>query len=289
MKTMIHAVTVNHNTSHFAELMLRSLFVQNRLQDGDFRITVLDNCSNDEGFRSLQAFLAERAISFVQTGFDTAVAVEKHGLAFANFVENTPDASYYLFLDVDMWFIESDTICTMLKELKERRDCFANQARIFGYYADRVIEGRNGEFGRGDAESISFSTKVVEGQGDNSRIRAYATRVSSRCSPVCCLVENSDLFRGVVSEVGLTPATIFKNQEAVHYDTFGLMTHVMATHGVRVNVSAKTVSHFTETTYHPEFRGGKDRDCHRMLEELRAGRSMNTDLFRRSDWREKQS
>ena len=126
---MIHGVTVNHNTSHFAELMLRSLFVQNSLQQSDFTITVLDNGSDDEGLEPLKALLAERRIPLVQTGLDATVAVEKHGLALAGFVEGVPNATHYLFLDVDMWFIECDTIRTMLSELAEERDCFANQAR----------------------------------------------------------------------------------------------------------------------------------------------------------------
>jgi hypothetical protein len=75
------------------------------------------------------------------------------------------------------------------------------------------------------------------------------------------------------------------NGEAIHEDTFSLMTLVMATNGLRFVVSSKTVNHFTETAYRPELRAKKDIDCLKMLKELRAGRGMELDLFRESDWK----
>ena len=44
-----------------------------------------------------------------------------------------------------MWFIEPDTIATMLRELEAApANTFGVQARIFGYYLGRVYEGRDG-------------------------------------------------------------------------------------------------------------------------------------------------
>jgi len=77
----------------------------------------------------------------------------------------------------------------------------------------------------------------------------------------------------------------FEVGSAKYYDTFSLMTHVMATHDLRFIVSSKRVNHFTMTGYQPEARGLKDSNCLTMLKELRAGRGMEINLFRESDWR----
>ena len=55
--TKIYAVTVNHNTSHFVELMLRTLFYKDDLSGIDFHMFVLDNNSGDEYLGQLQAYL----------------------------------------------------------------------------------------------------------------------------------------------------------------------------------------------------------------------------------------
>jgi len=141
----ICGVAVNHNTSHFVELMLRTLYLTNDLTGIHFEMTVLDNQSDDVQRDQLGTYLAAQHVSFRQTGFDTSIAGEKHGVAFANFIRDHPECTHYLFLDADMWFIEPNTIATMAAELiTAPSTTFANQARILGYYAGRVIEGRDG-------------------------------------------------------------------------------------------------------------------------------------------------
>ena len=275
-------VTVNHNTSHFAELMLRTLFLTNDLSDIDFCLVVLDNASNDEHLERLQAYLAGQGIPFTQTGLDNSVAVEKHGTVLTRFVQERGDCTHYLFLDSDMWFVEANTIPALLRELVESPNTvFANQARIYGYYADKVIEGRDGVAGAGSLDGVTWETVCGNPVVKSAR---YTTRIAYRCSPVCSLVVNIPTFRRVVGAFGLNPAISFGAGEARHYDTFGLMTHVMATHGFRFIVSSKTVNHFTETVYRPELRMPKDRDCLKMLRELQAGRGMELENFYLSDW-----
>jgi hypothetical protein len=274
----IQGLVVNHNTSHFVELMVRTLFYTNDLGGIDFMMTVLDNASDDEHLESLRAYLARQNVAFVQTGYDNAVAVEKHGAALASFVKKHGECSHYLFLDSDMWFVEENTIPTMLAELLEAPpDIFADQARIYGYYAGRVIEGREGVPGVGDVDDFPSWDMLC---GDKS----YVTSSMRRCSPVCSLVINAPIFRKVVETFGLGRAMGFGVGEARWYDTFSLMTHMMATHGLRFIVSSKTVNHFTETVYRPELRAPKDRDCLKMLKELREGRGMALENFRLSDW-----
>jgi hypothetical protein len=274
----ICGVTVNHNTSHFVELMLRTLFLTNDLTALRFEMTVLDNHSDDAHVDELRAYLTDQQVAFLQTSFDTSIAGEKHGVAFANYIHDHPEYTHFLFLDADMWFIEPDTIPTMVTELtRAPSTTFANQARILGYYAGRIIEGRDGIPGTG----------AFDGQPPSSVTlwdRVYTQTVMPRCSPVCSLVVNSPLFRRVVETVGLSPAYRFGVGEAFFYDTFSLMTQVMATHNQAFIVSAKTINHFTQATYMPEHRAPKDRDCWLLLDDLRAGRGMSREDFYESDW-----
>jgi hypothetical protein len=275
----IAAATVNHNTSHFVELMLRSLYLTNDLSGIDLHVVVLDNSSDDEHLPELEAHLAQQGIGLIQTGFDNSLAPEKHGAALDAFVRAHDDCSHYLFLDSDIWFVEENTVPTMLRELLDSPpSVFANQARIYGYYAQRVIEGRDGVPGLGDVDGIPPWQVSCCGS-------EYSARLARRCSPACTLVANTPLFRRVVDTIGLGRAMSFQVGTATYYDTFGLMTRVMATHGRRFIVSSRRVNHFTQTGYQPEARSTKDRDCLAMLNELRAGRGMELPLFRESDWR----
>ena len=277
--TTIYAVTVNHNTSPFVELMLRTLFHTNDLGDVDLQLFVLDNDSHDEGLHQLQAYLARRDIPLIPSGFDSSFAPEKHAAAYDRFVAQHDGCSHYLFLDSDMWFVEENTIPVMLSELLEApSSVFANQARIYGYYAHRVIEGRDGVPGVGDVDDYP-TWQVTWADSD------YTARLARRCSPVCSLVGNSVVFRRVVETIGLGRAVTFEVGRAKYFDTFSLMTYTMATHGMRFIVSSKRANHFTMTGYQPEARGLKDSNCLTMLEELRSGRGMDLDLFREPDWR----
>ncbi len=276
--THIRAVTVNHNTSAFAELMLRSLFFANNLRDLSLSVTVLDNQSDDAGLRPLLGYLAEQGGSLVQTGFDSGLAGEKHGAALAAFVAAHADCSHYLFLDPDMWFTAPQTLWTMLAELAYApANTFAIQARVRGYYAGREIEGRDGIPGASDATRQPWSTVTIGG-------RSYAQMVMPRCSPVCCLVANTPAFRQAVDAVGLTPAYRLNVATAHFYDTFGLMTAMMAAHGQGFIVSTRSVNHFTQVSYLPEHRAVKEGDCAFLLDELRSGRGMRDPRFLESDW-----
>lgn len=279
LETKIYGVTVNHNTSHFVELMLRSLFYTDDLSSLDFHMFVLDNNSDGKYIGQLKGYLAEHEIPLIQTGFDNSLAPEKHGAAFESFIEEYDDCTHYLFLDSDIWFLEQNTIPTMMNELLEAPpSTFANQARIYGYYAHRIISGRDGKPGVGDVEHFPvWDASCCD--------TTYTTRLVYRCNPACCLVSNKPVFRKVARVIGLGRAMVFEVGSARYHDTFSLMTHVMATHDLPFIVSSKRINHFTMTGYQPEARGLKDSNCLTMLDELRAGRGMALDLFRESDWK----
>lgn len=269
----IHAVTVTQNTSHFAELMLRTLFKTNDLTGLGFRATVLDNNSAGPQHEALKTYAAAQQIDVITTGFGHYVAAEQHGAALEKFVHENTDCSHYLFLDADIWFVEQDTVRTMFEELAAAPpNIFAIQARIFGYYVGFVYEGRDGIPGTNAFDHIP--TWPIEFEG-----RTYKNIYAPRCSPVCSLIANTELFRELVRTVGLSQAIRFGVGEVVYHDTFSLMSQVMATHGQRFTISSKTVNHFTQTTYLEADRGNRDRDCSIMLDELRAGRGLAAPVF----------
>lgn len=272
----ILGVTVTHDSSDFVELMLRTLFLTDNPRDLNLTLTVLDNSSEDAQRTRLEEYLAPQGIAMKPTGFAHYIAAEQHGTALTNFVRTNPDCTHYLFLDADMWFVEAGTIATMLQELQAAPlNCFAMQARIYGYYLGRVYEGRDGVPGTNYWEGKPAAWPI-EFEG-----RHYTNRYASRLSPVCSLVANTPLFRRVVDAVGLSQAIRFGIGEVVYHDTFSLMTEVMATHGAEFLVSSKQVNHFTQTTYLDADRADRDRDCLALLGELRAGRGLESDLFRR--------
>ncbi len=259
----IHAVSVTQNTSHFAELMLRTLFATNDLSGFDFKATILDNNSAGPEHESLKVYTASQHIEVTSTGYGHYVAAEQHGAALTDFVRDHNDYSHYLFLDADMWFIEPNTIATMLDELLTAPDdTFGIQARIFGYYAGFVYEGRDGIPGTNAFDHIP--TWPIEFEG-----RTYKNVYAPRLTPVCSLIANTPLFRKVARAVGLGQAISFRVGKVTYYDTFGLMTQVMATHLQQFIVSSKMVNHFTQTTYLDAQRGDRDRDCSRMLDQYR--------------------
>ena len=266
-ETVIEAVTVNHGTSAFVELMLRTLYRHNDTDAFGFRVTVLDNNSKDEHAGELKSFLEERGIPLARTGFNDGIRPETHGEALSRFVLENPQCTHYMFLDSDMWFTEEGTIATMLAELDDAPDVFAVQARVFGFYAGRVIEGEDGRVGASDAEGLTLQMRFESRSCFESR--SYDTSIAFRCSPACCMVENHPVFRQVVEAFGLGRAFLPGVHQAKFYDTFGLMTHAMSAYGLRHVISAKTVNHFTETANRPEFRGARDRDCLRLLREMR--------------------
>jgi hypothetical protein len=178
----------------------------------------------------------------------------------------TPDATHYLFMDCDIWFTEPATVSTMLRELSAAGpDVFACQARIYGHYAGRVIEGRDGVPGAGDALAWDM---VLDG-------KTLPATLAQRCSPVCTLVANTPTFRNVTQTIGFLPAVLMDTRApgqtiATYHDTFALLTKVMATHGQRFIVSSRTIRHFTNIIWAPQWRSCRDRECQDMLIHLRA-------------------
>ena len=69
MSYRIEAATVNHNTSSYVELMLRSLFAGHS-PDLAMSVTVFDNVSEDDA-SGLRAYAEKMGVPIVQSGLTT--------------------------------------------------------------------------------------------------------------------------------------------------------------------------------------------------------------------------
>jgi hypothetical protein len=78
---------------------------------------------------------------------------------------------------------------------------------------------------------------------DNSDI--YKTRLH----PCCALIKNTEVFRRIVEEIGLSCVEQLWGNGKEYLDTFKLMTKVMKTHKLRHIISSKTVIHFFTVSY----------------------------------------
>ncbi len=220
MSHTIEAVTVNHSTSRYMELMLRSLFA--RHPSGlNLSLTVYDNNSQDD-LTGLLSFTESQHIPFVPSGFSTETANNSHGEILRRFVLSHPDCSHYLFLDTDVCFVEDNTLSRMLAELESRDDLF----------------------GIGPRQSWDGLVEIPRQVRDNN-----PDICDARLHPCCALVKNTSLFRRVVEEVGLSCANYLWAEGEEYLDTFKLMTKVMATHGLRHSLASPLVLHFFCVSY----------------------------------------
>ena len=216
----IEAVSVNHNTSRYMELMLRSLFAHHPA-GLNLSLTVFDNASTDDT-SELIAYTESQGIPFIQSGFSTATKNNSHGEILSKFVLEHPDCTHYLFLDTDVCFLKENTIGALLKELEEREDAFGIGPRISWDGTEEIPQ---------------------DVRNDNPDI------CDARLHPCCALVKNTPLFRLVVKEVGLSSANYLWAEREEIFDTFKLMTKVMKTHGFKHVISSQMVLHFFCVSY----------------------------------------
>jgi len=216
----IEAVTVNHNTSRYMELMLRSLFARHS-QKLNLSVTVFDNASTD-AMSELKAYAASQSVGLVQSGFTTKTTNNPQGEILSRFVLEHPDCTHYLFLGADICFVEENTIGTLLTEL----------------------EGHPKAFGIGPRLSWDGLGAIPE----DARI-ANPDICGDWLPPCCALVRNTALFRTVVSEFGLSAVKYLGVTRDESVEPFKLMTQVMKTHGFKHMISASSmVLHFFGTS-----------------------------------------
>jgi hypothetical protein len=216
----IEAVTVNHNTSRYMELMLRSLFARHP-SSLDLSVTIFDNVSQDDA-TGLRAYAESKGIPIVQSGFTTETENNSHGEVLSRFVLEHPDCTHYLFLDPDVCFLEDNTLDVMMEEL----------------------EGTTGAFGIGPRMSWDGVDEIPE-----EVRKANPDICDARLHPCCALVKNTRVFRRVVEEIGLSCVKHLWADGDEYLDTFKLMTKVMRTHGLKHIISSRVVLHFFCVSY----------------------------------------
>jgi hypothetical protein len=242
MAGRVLAVVVNHNTSAYAELLLRSLFARH-CSGLDLAVTAYDNESTDD-MVGLRAYAAARDIPVLPSGFGRGLPHNSHGAVLDRFVLEHPACDYYLFLDSDVVFIQDDTLHTMLAELEADETAFGVGARMSW-----------------DGES-EMPQDVLDQNPD-----IYAARLH----PCCALVRNTPAFRRVVEEIGLGCAKLLRPDREECLDTFKLATMAMRTHGYRHIRSSKMVLHFFCVSYDPSYMESKNRRRDALLDALRRG------------------
>lgn len=108
---------VNHNTSAFAELAIRSLFANN--SDYPLDLVVYDNDSNDADLANLRALTRSLDVPFITSGFPIDTTNNSHGEILGRFVLDpaSGDADYLLFLDSDVCFTQPGVLTQLLAAL----------------------------------------------------------------------------------------------------------------------------------------------------------------------------
>ena len=243
MRYRIEAASVNHNTSGYMELMLHSLFARHS-PDLDLSVTVFDNASEDD-MTGLRAYAEHRGVPILQSSFTTHSRNNSHGEVLRQFVLDRPDCTHYLFLDADVCFVEDNTLNTMLHEL----------------------EGTEKVFGIGPRMSWDGVAEVPE-----EVRKRYPDLYEARLHPCCALIKNTELFRRVVRDIGLSCVNYLWADREEYLDTCKLMTRVMGTHGLRHIISSKMILHFFCVSYDwdpVQFREEKARRRDDLLNALR--------------------
>jgi hypothetical protein len=264
----IEACIVNHNSSAFSELAVRSLAATHAgwMASGRLGVTIMDNHSNDPGLAGLTAACRELDVGFALSAWPAATsAVNTHGDVLRDFVASHQAATHFLFVDTDVYFLTQDTIGTMLAEVTFSPDVWAMQAR-FAW----------AEENRGHGSSLSIEpgpTQQLEACIDGAVAGPFAGPYKPRCHPALALVPNTPIFRRTADIIGLSPAIIIAGDPSMagFADTLALTSLVMQTHNLRHALSEVTVGHYYGVSYNDPDQpvDGKIADCRRRLAELR--------------------
>jgi hypothetical protein len=269
----IEAAIVNHDTSPFAELALRSLAAAAAALDAGtiLTITVLDNHSDDEGLGELRDAAHTLGASFERTRWPKAETVtNSHGDALRDFVLARPSTGAYLFVDADVVWTDPASVQTMVDELAADDDRWAVQARF--HWAERH-RGPGASEGIWAGRRIRMQFSSVFDERDPSVGPTIAGTIRPRCHPAATLVSNTPVFRGVANHLGLSTAATFSNDDEVagFHDPFGLASQAMRAVGKTSHLSAASVIHYFNVSYErQELIAEKLEDCRERLARLRA-------------------
>ena len=262
MFNQVKAVAVDHETSRFSELMIRS-FCDTQRYSMDIEFTLIRRSIMESDLPKIPGM----NIRIVKSPFQSE-RVNTHGENLSWFVTSNADCDFYLFLDSDIVFIQKDTLQLLISELEADPSLFAVQARLS---KDGLVEQDGG------SEEVETGGKFINYQistqreavdiGQPFRRDPHEMLFRERVHPCCCLVRNTQIFRAICAEVGLSVATLELSTAVVAHDTLGLLTTIMKILGYGYRISNAMVIHYGGGSYKPT----TDilQDCERRLETLK--------------------
>jgi hypothetical protein len=275
----IEAVVVNHNTSKYTELALRSLYAHHS-PELDVAVTVMDNESEDTD--ALQDYCRTQSIPFIQSGLPARSSVNTHGEVLRSFILSHPDTDYYLLMDADICFVRDNTIESLREDLAGNPGMFAVQARMSIDGANEIQDG-GFHIGAGTNLYLKVYTSNKEITDEefrqlestaHSRVRSPHGIYRPRCHPACTLIRNTDAFRLVAEHIGLSSGWVDGKNAwggTGFYDTFGLTCQAMKTHRQDYMLaSSAMVVHFFGVSYETGDLGSKHKTCEERLSALRS-------------------
>ncbi|HET6297744.1 MAG TPA: hypothetical protein VFG33_30445 [Kribbella sp.] len=250
----ICVLTVNHGTSAYAELLLESLLHHHPGRD-NLTVVVLDNQSDE--LDRLDRFRAA-GVEIRQSGYSTTAGLTTHGEILRDAILAAGEGDEfdaYLLVDCDVCFVADGTIDELARELEADRGAFAVQARWL------TPDGSDFTGGADADRPVSLVRESLRSLPDGEWSApfefAVELQLDDRVHPFCALIRNTPAFRATVENLGLSPAMVQCERGGKWWDTLGLLTQVMKTHGLTFRSSGQGVIHFGNVSWDPQWAAEK--------------------------------
>lgn len=238
----ILAISVNHGTTAYMNLMIKTLL---DVDQTPVHLLVLDNDADD--LWTLDWAVA-RGVAIQPSGYTVRTGgVTTHGEILRDAILAHPEPDAYLLLDADCFFLQQGTVATMADELESDLCLFAVQAR----QAD--------EHGTDLEQPFRPWTREIEERvrelpdGSWWEPARFSVTFGDRAHPFCTILRNTPALRRAVDLIGLSPAMTQCEQGGRWWDTLGLFTQVMRTHGLDWRYSTRQAGHFGNVSWTTEW------------------------------------
>jgi len=200
------------------------------------------------------------------------VPLNTHGEILRDLILSRPNADSYLLLDADAFFVDDGNIATMAAELAADPALFAVQARQCDEHGVVWQGTGDGYGGPGWQRMIRMKYRDTPDQDWWDGADEFTFRIGDRANPFCLLLSNKLAVRRAVDVIGLSPAITQCVRGGQWWDTMGLLTQVMKTHGLSWRYSAANVGHFANVSWTNEWSVEKARRRDVLLSQYAARR-----------------
>ncbi|MGW7679919.1 hypothetical protein ACWGID_04215 [Kribbella sp. NPDC054772] len=270
----VAVVVINLGTTNLMDLMLRSFYAHHRSSRHKISLLLYDNDTADIG---QLGWTAAMGVEIRQTGYtaaDNSGQIYNHGEVLRDVVLAEPEYDAYLFLDTDTCFVRDNTVDALVDDLEADDRLFAVQATWLDQAGELFEELPGGIDPATGTVPYTWIREAWSRSADGpwSTPGSYRVEFGERVHSFCVLVRNDNVFRSIVSAVGLSAARTYEIRGGRWWDTLGLLTQVMKTHGRTWRVCETGVIHFGGGSYKDWARAELDRTCARMLEQYEVPR-----------------